>query len=260
MKRFLSLGWGVQSTALLMLAEEGKIEPFDAAFHADTMIEGEEVYAWRDRVAPRCKTPIVTSSYGDLGQDVLDGLKNGTRFANMPLWTLGKEGKPAPIQRQCTPDYKIMEVRRSMRKFLGYSPTDRIKERIELVIGFSIEEKERMAESEVNYIVNDFPLIYDLWWTRKNCSDYLGSIGLPNAPKSACYVCPFKSNAEWRRLRDHWPEEWQKAIAFDRAIRKHPGMRGDLYLHRDLMPLDQADLENDQFEMSFNCGAGGCGL
>jgi hypothetical protein len=43
--RLLSLGAGVQSTAVLLLACDGAIPPFDAAYFADTGWEPKPVYA-----------------------------------------------------------------------------------------------------------------------------------------------------------------------------------------------------------------------
>ncbi|MFF7250448.1 hypothetical protein ACFZBU_42025 [Embleya sp. NPDC008237] len=52
-------------------------------------------------------------------------------------------------------------------------------------------------------------------------------------------------------MRDNHPQEWADAVAFDRAIRngnargnaKGRQLRGQAYLHRSLMPLDEAPLD-----------------
>ncbi|MGX5832019.1 hypothetical protein [Mesorhizobium sp. 43Arga] len=53
--------------------------------------------------------------------------------------------------------------------------------------------------------------------------------------------CPFHDNARWRRMRDHDPEAWADARC--RAICTGLlGIRGEIFLHRSFVPLDQADL------------------
>lgn len=64
-------------------------------------------------------------------------------------------------------------------------------------------------------------------------------------------TCPFHGNAGWRWIRDHDPDGWADAIAFDRAIRdgyphatnRGQQLRGQYFLHRSCQPLDQVDLE-----------------
>ncbi|WP_091456503.1 hypothetical protein [Actinokineospora iranica] len=55
----------------------------------------------------------------------------------------------------------------------------------------------------------------------------------------------------WKWLRDNDPDGWADAVAFDKAIRHgHPHataqgqpLRGQYFLHRSCVPLDQADLD-----------------
>ena len=87
-------------------------------------------------------------------------------------------------------------------------------------------------------------------------------------PKSACTFCPFRHNDEWRWLRDNSPEGWAQAVAMDRLIRdmaehSRAGLRkgGELYVHRDCVPLDQVDLDKpDQGDLWSGECEGMCGL
>jgi hypothetical protein len=51
------------------------------------------------------------------------------------------------------------------------------------------------------------------------------------------------------------PEEFAEAVELDRAIRHQPGFRGEQFMHRSMVPLDQVDLstpsERGQFEFGF---------
>ena len=56
--------------------------------------------------------------------------------------------------------------------------------------------------------------------TRGDCLTWLEAFGVPHeVQKSACVFCPFKSNAEWRRLRDTDPAGWARAVEVDNALR-----------------------------------------
>lgn len=87
MTRTLSLGAGVQSTTLYLLACEGVIPTFDAAIFADTRWEPARVYQHLDRLeqygAQVGGPPIYRVSSGNIRNDALDP---NHRFASMPLY------------------------------------------------------------------------------------------------------------------------------------------------------------------------------
>lgn len=99
--RYLSLGAGVQSSTLLLLAVEGRIARFDAAVFADTSWEPKAVYRHLDHltsIAQQAGIEVVRVSTGDIRADALDPKH---RFASMPLFTLGPNGERGMARRQC---------------------------------------------------------------------------------------------------------------------------------------------------------------
>ncbi|MDW5327147.1 site-specific integrase [Plantactinospora sp. KLBMP9567] len=99
--RYLSLGAGVQSSTLLLLAAHGRIPRFDAAIFADTRWEPSAVYGHLNRltgIAERAGIEVVRVSTGDIRADALDPAH---RFASMPLFTLGPRGERGMARRQC---------------------------------------------------------------------------------------------------------------------------------------------------------------
>ncbi len=74
--RLLSLGAGVQSTTLLLLAAEGRLPKLDGAIFADTGWEPATVYTHLDRlereVAQPAGIPIYRVSAGNIRNDALD--------------------------------------------------------------------------------------------------------------------------------------------------------------------------------------------
>lgn len=154
--------------------------------------------------------------------------------------------------------------REKIRELLGLKYRQRWPRElaVEQWLGISMDEMQRMKFSTDLWRVFRHPLV-EKRMTRWDCLQWLERNGHPQAPRSACIGCPFHSNDEWRRMRDEAPDEWQDAVEFDRAIRVSGGMRGETYLHRQCVPLDQVDLStpSDHGQMSLldEC-SGVCGV
>lgn len=251
--RTLSLGAGVQSTAVYLLACEGRIPGFDAAIFADTQWEPRVVYAHLDRLEAHGREaggpPIRRVTSGHIRNDALDP---DHRFASMPLFVLNPDGTPGMARRQCTSEYKLKPIKAEIRGLLGYPHPVPVPRGVyaEVAIGISVDEVGRARDSDVRYLRNVFPLL-DLGWSRKDCERYLRSVGWASVSKSSCTGCPFHGNAQWRNLRDNHPQEWADAVEFDRAIRNGSAranangkdLRGSMYLHRSRVPLDHAPID-----------------
>ncbi|MBF9132752.1 hypothetical protein I0C86_27910 [Plantactinospora sp. S1510] len=249
--RYLSLGAGVQSSTLLLLAAQGDIPGFDAAIFADTSWEPTAVYRHLDLltgIAKRAGIEVVRVGTGDIRADALDP---NHRFASMPLFTLGPRGERGMGRRQCTSEYKIKPIKAEVRRRLGYPHPARVPAgvRAQMAIGISLDEIGRARDSDVRYMHNVFPLL-DLSWRRTDCLRFLAERGLGDTPKSSCVGCPFHDDGFWLALREHSPQEWADAVAFDRSIRNgsarantdgHP-LRGQFFLHRQRVPLDEVVL------------------
>lgn len=250
----LSLGAGVQSTSLLLLAAEGRLPGLDVAIFADTGWEPRAVYEHLDRiereVAAPAGIPILRVSSGHIRKDALDP---GTRFASMPLHILNADGGKGMSRRQCTGQYKIRPIKVRVRELLGYPYPRRIPKGVfvEQWIGISTDEFQRAKDADVAYMKNVFPLI-DLGLSRADCQRLLLERGFGSTPKSACLGCPYHGNAQWRALRDGSPEEWTDVVEFDAAIRAGNAranadgkpLLGTAFLHRSRVPLSQAPIDH----------------
>lgn len=118
-----------------------------------------------------------------------------------------------------------------------------------------------MKESQIKWSENKWPLI-EMRKTRGDCIEYLKNHNLPVPPKSACIGCPFHSNGFWLDLKVNSPDEWEDACDFDDKIRdaiKHKLMH-KVYLHRNLVPLREVNLGEDQHDLFGNECEGHCGL
>lgn len=262
--RVLSFGAGVQSSALLFMCERGEVEPVDFAVFADTGAEPAEVLTWLERVRKLVKTPIHVAQRGNIETEVLGHWRGSIkRCGQPPLYAIDTNGKPAMLARHCTKEYKIEVVDREIKRQLGIKPKQRMVGVVEIVMGISFDERQRMTEPREAWKRHSYPLVDRGLW-RGHCIEYVEALGIGTPPRSACYFCPYKSNAEWRRLRDQHPGDWQKAVAFDHHIRRsvHETLSSEFFVHRSMVPLGEADLSDpDENQMSLldEC-SGMCGV
>ena len=268
--RVLSLGAGVQSSTLALMAAHGEIGPMpDCAIFSDTGWEPAAVYqhlAWL-RSSNVLPFPVHVISAGDIRTDLLRA-SSGARWASIPAFTRTvKRGcvEVGMIRRQCTKDYKIVPIRRKVRELVGLtrrkSPDAPI---VEQWIGISLDEVVRMKPSFERWMVNRWPLV-EKAMTRRDCIAWLERHDYTIPPKSACVCCPFHSDDRWREIRDRDPESWAEAVEVDHVIRTGlRGIRGQVFLHRSAVPLDEADLstlaDHGQLDLWHNECEGMCGV
>ncbi len=274
MLHIISLGAGVQSSTVFLMACKGILTPKpDAAIFADTQWEPKEVYEWLGYLAELGALhgiPIIQATRGNIREDMLRATVRGThgegqRATSMPLYTTSDGASEGMIRRQCTKDYKIEVVEKEVRRLLGLKPRQRAKvNSAQLWIGISADEASRMKTSRKRWYSNYYPLIFDCDppMTRKDCMKWLEDQGFPIPRKSACLGCPYHNNSEWRAIKEN-VEEWTDVVDFDERIRNRGGHCGTLYVHRTCKPLIEVDLstaeERGQLNWINEC-EGMCGV
>jgi hypothetical protein len=77
--------------------------------------------------------------------------------------------------------------------------------------------------------------------TRQSCLLWLEERGYPSPTRSACIGCPFRSDREWRMIREE-EADWADLLDFDARIRTLPRIEGEVFLHRSLAPMESVDL------------------
>lgn len=265
---YLSLGAGVQSIALLIMSalELKGIPKIDLAIFSDTGDEPEYVY----RQLERCKIfaepkgiDIITVQKGKLSSDVKEFIEGKrSRVSSIPVFTKSSKGKDAPLPRQCTADYKIEPINAEVRRQCGLHPRQRMKSKVLCLMGISLDEVQRMKDSRHKWLDNYYPLIVNRM-NRFDCQKILKQHGFDNIGKSSCVYCPFHSDAYWTELKDKYPNEFAKAVEFDKLIRhSNRTIEGTAYLHRSMQPLDQIDfsINEDQPDLfNYEC-EGMCGV
>jgi hypothetical protein len=248
----ISLGAGVQSTTLLLMACGGLIEPRPVeAIFADTQSEPAEVYRHLEWLESVSTIPIRRVTNGSLRDKALER-------SMIPAF-VRVNGDGGPLNRSCTRDYKIRPLRRRQKQLMREHGADHVN----VLMGISLDEATRMTTSRDAWQTNAYPLV-DHRMTRHDCLLWLERRGYPRPPKSACTFCPYHDNRYWRDMRDHHPDDWADAVAFDEAIRQGlPRVRGDVFLHRSMVPLRLVDLSTpqDRGQLAFDLECEGyCGV
>jgi len=288
-RRYISLGAGVQSSTLYLLSvegvtkmgrgladeeyiENGCLPPVDFACFADTQSEPKGVYVHLEYLVSSFShiIPIRTPTGGSLRDDIVRSTEpDGPRFASVPFWVTGDDGRPSPGRRQCTRQAKIDVVKKEVRTDLGLRPKQRAvgKFRVEEWIGISLDEATRAKPSRYEWVTSRWPLLYDLPMRRSQCIEWIDSHGYHMPVKSACTFCPYRDHNNWIELRENDPEAFEDACQVDDLIRVNGplwGTRREQYVHNSMRPLreviDDPDYEDRNLNLFENECEGMCGV
>lgn len=224
----ISYGGGVQSTAMIILATQGKIPGVDAALfvnvgddseHPSTLKYVREVMTpWASErglqvheLRPR-RYGIPTSILGEI-------TRPGSRRDLIPVF--GEHG--GPMRRACTADFKIETIYQTLRAS-GATPENPAY----VQLGISADEIQRAGRgASVPIELRQYPLL-DMGLTRNDCAKIIEEAGLPVPRKSACFFCPFHSAQTWSEMRRDEPElfnEAQRLEDFLQARKERLGLR-----------------------------------
>jgi hypothetical protein len=240
----ISLGAGVQSSTMALMAAHGEITPMpNCAIFADTMAEPASVYKWLDWLESKLPFPVVRVSAGSLAkkssETYFSKRNQKETVTGIPVFS-----KTGLWPRQCTKDFKIApidkEITRQMRRVGA--------KRCVKWIGISLDEAHRMKPARRTTVEHRWPLV-DSRLNRGQLIEWMRRNGYPEPPRSACVFCPYHSDSEWRRLKREEPAEFESAAKFEHKLQtayarlKH---NQTPFLHRSLVPLRDVDFSTDE--------------
>lgn len=250
----ISLGAGVNSSTMALMAAHGEITPMPiAGVFSDTQAEPQSVYTWLDWLEKQLPFPVYRVTKGSLEEVSLeirtkrDG--SGQWVKNLiPAYIKNPDGTRGIMGRACTFDYKVLMLEKESRRIAQVKRGEKTVRVIQW-IGISRDEAHRMKPARQPWIRHRWPLV-DLGITRWDCLRWMEQKGYPKPPRSACVFCPFHSDTEWRRLRDEEPHEFHNAVAFEIALQERKARtdnRGGIpFLHNSLVPLGEVDFSTDE--------------
>lgn len=267
----LSLGAGVQSSTLALMAAVGEITPMpDFAIFADTQAEPKSVYRWLDWLEKQLPFPVHRVTRGNMTEEMmtLRTAKDGRQWTKgaIPAFMQAPDGSIGLLGRSCTADYKIAPILKNLRRLCGIKRGEK-QVQVTQWIGISYDEIQRMKSSRDKWTQHRWPLV-ELEMRRHDCIAWLKKHGFPEPPRSACSYCPFHSNKEWRRLKEHEPEAFAEAVRVEKELQRTKAetdnMRSIPWLHRSCIPLEDVDLSTEedagQLDMFGNECEGLCGV
>lgn len=246
-----SYGGGTQSVAIAVLVAQGKLPRPERVVIADTGREKSETWEYTTNyVNPLLAKVGLEVEIAPHSLATVDlRAKNGDLL--MPMFTKIKSAK---LPTFCSTEWKKAPIFRWMRS-QGYGP----KKPVRVWMGISVDEVHRAKPSGTKYAEYWWPLLFDVPMRRDECKGLVMAAGLPDPPKSACWMCPHHQNSGWRHMRDNWPADWEKAKELDVFLREIHGEH-DVYLHRSCEPLSDADIDDrsDNLDLFDGCDSGFC--
>lgn len=275
--RILSLGAGVQSSTMALMANEGAFGPLpDYAIFADTGWEPKKVYEHLEWLKGQLKYPVLICKNhlksGSIKQDMINEATKEKGFLHIPFFAHNSKTNKIGIgPRQCTRNYKITPINRKIRELVGLVPRQRFPRSkwVEVWVGISTDEAMRMKPSREKWVKNIWPLI-DKSMSRQDCLDWYKGKNYRTPAKSSCIGCPYHDNILWNEIKVDTPEEFEEACQLDDMIRNtasDPNIKR--YLHRKGIPLRDIDFEEllkkkkkpeDQLDLFNNECEGMCGV
>jgi hypothetical protein len=251
--RTVSYGGGVQSTALLVLVAQRRIDfPLflmanvgDDSEHPKTLAYVREVaapYAAEHGIELR----LLDRVKRDGTVETLMGrmVKPGSKSLPIPA-RAGSSG--APMSRTCTVDFKLAVLKRELKRRGASAETPAV-----VAIGISTDEIHRAGTRKTRpYEVLTYPLL-DLGLSRGDCEAVIARAGLPVPPKSACFFCPFHRPQVWAEQRRDEPDLFARSVALEahlNVLRDATG-KSRVYLTRFGRPLNEA-VGSAQDELGF---------
>lgn len=262
MKQILSLGAGVQSSVMALMAVKGEILPKpDIAVFADTQAEPQSVYRWLDWLETQLDYQVIRVTAGNLADEAVKirtSSKTGLPYLrqDIPAHTLNNEGAQGITWRQCTARFKLEPIFKFAKQWKD--------EGVTMWMGISTDEAQRMKDAVKPWITNRYPLI-EQRISRSDCFEWMSQNNYPMPPRSSCVFCPYHSDKEWLRLKNEEPEEFARAVDFEKKLQASvgqiPRLESQYYLHSSCKPLDKVLFKHENQPNLFgNECEGMCGI
>ena len=250
-KHIWSYGGGTQSAAIAALIIQGKIDKPDLAVISDTGREVSTTWTYLDNIVQPALNEAgveihrLPHSFDGKGYNYVDlwGGKNKDTLL-IPAFT-NISGKPGLFRGYCSGEWKRDPVKRFAR--------ERGIKRADILIGFSIDEMERMRTYDKDKPWNHVYPLYDLKMSRGDCIALVESMGWGTPPRSACWMCPYRSDHEWRDILG--TPDFDDAVAFEKEIQKKDP---HAFLHRQCIPIDTVDFSAEPDLFAKPCDSGMC--
>jgi len=212
---YISYGGGVQSTAMVLMAIDGKIKKPDLVVFADTGSEMPLTYETVERIAVICEE-------NNLPFFITAASSGSTQGYKLHEWYMNRGTLPMVGVRFCTSKFKIDPVRAFVK-----TKVDQTKPKpwMNAWLGITSDEKRRATGiSHVKYQIISYPL---LEISRTECKQYIKK-NYPqlNVAKSGCFCCPYARKSHWINLKKNHQNLFDTALEMEEIAKKGGVTRG----------------------------------
>lgn len=219
--RTISLGAGIQSSALVVLAGQGRID-FPVALFANVGDDSEKpatvsyvrevLIPWGDAhgVAVHELHRVKRDGNVETLRERIE--RPDLRSIDFPIRVRSSDGSWSPGNRKCTDLFKHKVVLRWHREHGATKDQPAT-----VAIGFSTDELYRLGRRRDEPLeVATYPLL-DLGLSRSDCEGVIAAAGLPIPPKSSCVFCPYRTPQNFAEMKRDSPDEFATAVAVEDA-------------------------------------------
>jgi len=200
MPKIISLGGGLQSTLMVIMAANGDLD-VEMAVMSDTGSEMPHTYDYFYNVLlPYCRAR-------GFRLEVLLPSGEFVRRKKLHLWYYERKSIPYRVSRSCTDKWKITPIARFLK--------EEYPDGCYSLLGFTTDEIHRATRNKGS---SKNPTLYpllDLDLAREDLYPIYEKYGLPAAEKSGCFLCPFQNKASWINLYKSHNDLYNLSVEMD---------------------------------------------
>ena len=233
-------GGGVQSTAIAALIYMGELPKPNYAYMIDVGYERTGTFDYANRVLiPKLADIAVelkiikTTDYFD------NSLFDKQMHCKLPLFKKTEDGLIIKFRTHCSGKWKQAVAAKWLR-------SQGVK-RCDTWLGISVDEARRVKSSRFSWNQNRYPLV-EFGFRREDCVDLAARLGWPKPEHTSCFLCSNQSDFSWQDTKQHYPNDWEKAIEADEYIRS---IDCNLFLHGSCKPLKEKAFNIHYMDRSF---------
>ena len=259
--QILSSGGGTQSICQVVLIYMGVLPKPDLIIMADTEREASNVFDYHKKhIKPLCD---------EMGVEFViikksDWVRNDICLANDDEAVLpgfftefngrDSQGLCGKQPGYCSSHWKVEPIRKYLNHRYGEKALT--KRGVDFWIGMSFDERNRVKYPSGKW-QKRYPL-FEAEILREQAIQIVEDFGLPEPPRSACWMCPNRHDEEWIWMKENVPFDFERACQFEQTLQKDFDW---LYLHKSGKNIGEIDFslkpkQTDMFEQY--CDTGMC--
>ena len=241
----LSSGGGTQSSCIIVLIAMGALPKPDLVLMSNTEREASNVFDYqKEFIKPICDAIgleyVIVDKSDFTDSDITYISKDGDETTLPPFFTEyngrnpdGTVGKQAGF---CSSKWKSDVLNRYLNN--RYGEKELTERGVDYWIGMSFDEARRVKYPSGKW-QKRYPL-FEAQILREQAIKIVEDYGLPEPPRSACWMCPNRHDDEWEWMKKNVPQDFKKAVVFEKELQEDFPW---LWLHKSGKPISDLDFK-----------------